>query len=245
MYLANANSSEIVKRQYFFKLRAFIGSFVALMFVQWMALGLTILSGSGMMATSSGDLSIKVTYFDGNSLIMFTLMWAFVTGITLTTKQTRYGDFAFVTNRFTSNLSNIAFLLTASLIAGVTSMMASNLVRVIKIFFSNTDIFLQYSSSITIFELTIGILATTLYTILIAAIGYFIGMLVQLSKLFIIIFAGLFIALPIIFGVTMENVLFFFNKETSLFIFTIKVVITSLVLFAGAILISNRMEVRR
>lgn len=246
MYLTNASSSAIVKRQYLFKLRAFIGAFIALMLVQWAALGFSILSGSGMTGTSSGDLSIKVTYFNGNLLITFTLLWAFTTGITLTTKQTRYGDFAFVTNRLTSHLSSIAFLFTASVIAGVTTMLASNLLRVGITFFSDANIFLNQSFSISFLELIIGIVATTMYVILIASIGYIIGMLVQLSKLFVIIIPSLFIALTMgSANPSMEYIVAFYSKETSLFLFALKVLITISILFAGAIFISNRMEVRR
>ncbi|HHY73224.1 MAG TPA: hypothetical protein GX497_08355 [Bacillus bacterium] len=246
MFLANASSSEIVKRQYLFKLRAFIGAFIALMLAQWTALGLSILSGSGMTGTSSGNLFIKITYFNGNLLITFTLLWAFTTGITLTTKQTRNGDFAFVTNRLTSHLSSITFLLTAGMIAGITTMLASNLLRVGIAFFSDGNSFLNHSFSVSFLELIMGILATTLYTVLIASIGYLIGMFVQLSKLFVIVIPGLFIALTI--GGTnssLEHIFKFFTNETSLFLFAIKVLTTISIFFATAILISNRLEVRR
>lgn len=246
MFLINASIGAIVKRQYLFKMRAFIGAFISLILAQWAALGLSFLSGSGMTGTSSGGLSINVTYFNGNLLIIFTLLWAFTTGITLTTKQTRYGDFAFVTNRLTGHLSSFAFLLTASVIAGATTMLASNLLRVVMAVSDKADGFLDHSFSITFFELTIGISGTTLYTILIASIGYVIGMLVQISKLFIIVIPGLFIALTMDGeNSVMEYLVAFFSKETSLFLFALKVFVTISILFTSSILISNRLEVRK
>jgi len=246
MYLANASGREIVKRQYLFKLHAFIGAYIALMLAQWAALGISILSGSGMTGTSSGELSIHVTYFNGDLLIAFALLWAFTTGITLTTKQTRNGDFSFVTNRFTSHLSSIVFLLTASVIAGITTMLASNLLKVGISFFSDANSFLNQSFSISFFELVVGILATTLYIILTATIGYLIGILVQLSKSFIIIIPGLYVALTMNgTSLSLENIFKFFTNETSLFLFAIKVLVTISILFATSILISNRLEVRR
>lgn len=246
MYLINASIGAIVKRQYLFKMRAFIGAFLSLMLAQWAALGLSIISGSGMMGTSTGSLSINVTYYNANLLITFTLLWAFTTGITLTTKQTRYGDFAFVTNRLTGHLSSIAFLLTASFVAGVTTMLAGNLLRVVIAFFGVGNSLMKGSISISFLELIIGIFATTFYTILIAAIGYVIGMLVQLSKLFIVVIPGVFIALTMGgANAFIEDIIEFFIHETSLFLLIIKVFVTIAILFTTAILLSNRLEVRK
>ncbi|WP_017753958.1 hypothetical protein [Calidifontibacillus oryziterrae] len=246
MYLANASIGDIIKKQYRFKMRAYIWAFIALMVAQLAAFGFSILSGSGMMGTSFGDLSVKVTYYDGNLLVTFTLLWAFTTGTTLTTKQTRYGDFAFATNRLTSHLSNIAFIVTASIIAGITTMLASNLLKVCVIFWGDINNMVYDFIPISFLELVIGILATTLYAILIAAIGYIIGMLVQLSKVFIFVIPAFFIVLTMNGGdFSIEDIVMFFSKESSLFLFAVKVLVTIGILFITSILISNRWEVRR
>lgn len=57
-----------------------------------------------------------------------------MTGILITTKAVRYDDFTFVSNRLSSNLANILFLLTASAIGGAAAVTAGFLLKIIAFF---------------------------------------------------------------------------------------------------------------
>ena len=85
---------------------------------------------------------------------------------------------------------------------------------------------------------------------MLSALGYLIGALVQLHKIFAIFIPLLFIGLVMISG-TMQGVPFtihlyeFYVKETSMLLFLLKSVITTLLLLLPSISILNRLEVRR
>ena len=101
-----------VKKQYFFKLKANIDAFSSLVWIQLLA-HLFSLGGVASMGMGGTNLSVDVKYYSADLVIGFTMLWAFVTAITITTKPYRNHDFTFVTNRLSSSLSNILFLLTA------------------------------------------------------------------------------------------------------------------------------------
>lgn len=247
MYLTEANLWDVVKKQYSYKLKAYMGLFFSLLAVQVAAL-LMSLGSVGGSGTGTGDLFVSVRFYSGDIIILFTLLWAFITGITLTTKEYRHTDFSFITNRISSNLSSIGFLLTLCIAGGVLAILSSILLRVIVYFFiGSTDVTSQYG----IQEILIGMIATASYLILISAVGYFTGMLVQFNKIFIVLLPALY------FGTFITNVriygndsfiiktIEFFNTESSLALFSIKVIIAAIILFGSAVLLSNRMEVRK
>lgn len=249
MYLTETNTWEVVKKQFIYKLNAYAGAFTSLIFAQLLAFVFSY-AGDSTYGTGSGNISITVKSFSGNVIILFTFIWAFVTGISITSKQNRDGDFIFVTNRLTSNLSNIAFLLTANIFAGVTAMLASSLLKMVTYLLTDAEFIINFSHTLGPLELIIGILATTLYACLFSSVGYIIGTLVQLNKLFIVIIPSLFFGFLFLEaklqGSGLLGTLFrFFSKETSLLLFIVKGCLTLFLLFSLANILSNRMEVRR
>lgn len=79
-----------------------------------------------------------------------------------------------------------------------------------------------------------------------SSLGYLVGTLVQLSKLFIVV-------LPVvIFGFEITSSIYplipigeFYFQEQSFIVFLVKVLITIAILFSVTGILSNRMEVRR
>lgn len=243
------NVLEVTKKQYFFKLNAFVGSFSALLLVHFIALLFSFM-GSGSMGTGSDELSLNVTYYTGNGILMFTLIWAFVTGVTCTTKQSKDGDFTFVTNRLTSHLSNIAFLLTASVIAGLTAMLSSIVIKVIIYFYVGLENVVNHSIVVPPLELLIGIIAMVLYVFLLSGLGYLVGSIVQLNKVFVAVIPGIFVGLLFLEARLngegpLSDIFSFFAAENSLIIFTLKTLMTVALLLFTAMVISNEVEVRR
>jgi len=249
MSLLTVNTAEIVKKQFLFKLKANIDAFSSLVWIQLLAI-LFSLGGVASQGSHSDGLSISIKYFSSDVVIAFTMIWGLVTAITITTRPYRYFDFSFVTNRITSSLSNIIYLFTASVLGGVTAMLAKGLLIIIGYLFLDFQLLDFYSQSFHVRDFMIGTIAAVLYIFFISSIGYFIGTLVQVSRLFIVGIPVLFIGSMFLDGMmqrepmAMKTLQFYF-METSLFIFIVKVFISTALFFAASISMLNRMEVRK
>lgn len=134
MFSTENNLFRVVKTQYIYKLKSFRRLFLAMIAAQAMALFFS-LGGVGGSGTGSGAVMLSTKNFSSVLTITFTFFWAFTVGALLTTREYRNIDFAFVSNRLSSNLSNFAFLVTASLTGGITAILGGILLRVI-IYFS-------------------------------------------------------------------------------------------------------------
>src|SRR6476660_9775510 len=146
MSLTKVNLAETVKKQYKFKLKANIDVFSSLVWIQLLAI-LFSLGGVASMGGGSVDLNFNVKYYSADLVVVFTMLWSFVTAITITTKPYRNHDFTFVSNRLSSSLSNILFLLTVSFIGSITATLAGNLVKLLVSILFKQEIFHSYSLS--------------------------------------------------------------------------------------------------
>ncbi|SDZ19194.1 hypothetical protein SAMN05421736_107137 [Evansella caseinilytica] len=246
MSFIEVNEWKAAKKQFFYKLTAYKGFFISLFIAQFVALVFSY--GGGMHTSISVDLvSLTVSFYSGDMLFGFTLIWAFIVAAKLTSENYRNNDFSFVSTRISSNLSNIALIATLSFVGSVTSLMAGVLLRVIVYF--TTDIGMIYGKNYLLSppELLTGIYAAFLYLALVCAAGYLIGAVVQMHKVLIVLVPA------VLFGlVSYELTKFgtirwveYFTSEGSLLMFTLKVISAVLIFFAGALVLSNRLEVRR
>lgn len=200
------------------------------------------------MGGSSERYSINLDIYSNLLVTIFTILWAFCTAILITTKAYRYDDFTFVTNRLSGNLSNILFLFTTSVIAGLTATMSGYLNRIIALLFFDFDYFIY--SSVSIKEALSGVFAMILYIYVFAALGYLFGVLIQVNKLFAFVIPALFFGSMFIgvskYGISSLIVWISdtYAMESSLLLFTLKVIVTVCLLFIGSIALSNRLEVK-
>jgi len=251
MSLTETNLIEITKRQYFYKLKGYMSLFFNMAGVQIVALLFSAGGVAGSSGMSSNNMEFSVKWFSADMVLSFTLMWAFVVAIYLTTNNYRNIDFAFVSNRLSSNLSNIAFLLTAGVAGGITASLAGYLIRIIVYLSIGSQNIVSENFFILPQELIVGIITAALYITLISALGYFVGMLAQLHKVFVILLPALIFGIMImetkIAGKpqTFVKLAGFFTNEGSFTLFALKVMITVVVLFWGGIIMSNRLEVRQ
>jgi hypothetical protein len=246
MSLTTTSLVETVKNQYFFKLKANIDSFSSLVGIQILAM-LFSLGGVGSSGFGGGDISVNVKYYSSDMIFAFTMIWAFITAVTITTKPYRNYDFSFVTNRLSSSLSNILFLGSASLLGAVTSVLSGNLLQVIASLFLDEQLYHQSGGPS---HFILGISITFFYLFLTSAIGYLVGALVQISKLFVFILPGFFIGSLFLQAFllkepTLWNFIQFYTMETTVSLFILKTVLTTLALFTVALNVLNRLEVRR
>lgn len=241
MYLTEPKMSDIVMKQYKFKLNSYVGALTSLIMTQILAIFMSF-SGSGMMGTSSEFVGISVHYYTADFLNAFMMLWAFITAITITTKAYRYDDFSFVTNRTTSNLSNMLFLLTLSIVGAITTFLGGFLLKTLLYFWFDMEKMTIMQT--TLLEYVTGLIALIFYLLLFSAIGYFLGTLYQVSKVSLFLSIVLIIAAIFLLGIQIQGVFQFFASESSIGIFIIKVLFTVIILFATSTVISNKMEVR-
>lgn len=246
MSFVTMSLAETVKKQYFFKLKANLDSFSALIWIQLMGMLLSF-STMGSMGFESNGISVNVHYYTSDVVIVFTMIWSFITAITITTKPYRYHDFTFITNRLSSSLSNILFLASANLFGALAAIMSHNLLQMIWLI-SNEENF--YSLQAGVAEHAFGIVIAFLYFMLFSAAGYFVGTLVQVSKAFIVILSALVIgSIFFSFFTGIEPALVslyqFYFQESSMLLFFLKILLYCAALFAASISILNRLEVRK
>lgn len=248
MYLTEVKFADVVMNQFKYKVKAYIGLFSSLLIVQVFGL-LMSLNGSSSMGTVGNAFSLSLNNYTGNIVIIFTMLWGFISAITITTKAYRNDDFTFISNRLSRNLANIFFLILASLIGGITALLSGYLLKVVMFFFVDEGFVILTNINIT--DIILGIFVTSLYMILLSSFGYFIGTVVQLSKWFKVLLPILFLSYLFLTANTSEETTliveigeFYFNED-SLFIFFLKIFITSILLFCFSIGLSNRMEVRQ
>lgn len=246
MMSSNVSLMETVKKQYAFKMKAYIDAFSSLVGIQFIAFLFSLGGGSSSMSTSDGY-HFELKFYSADLVIIFTLIWIFVTAITITTKPYRYQDFTFVTNRMSSSLSNILFLLSASLLGAFTAVLSRFLIQAVAYFLLKEDL---YVASIMTNEMMIGITVSLLYIFWISSIGYFVGALVQVHKGFALLIPVIVIGSLFYDGFMQRDAMMltlfqFYFLESSIVLFAIKTLITTAVLFFASIAILNRMEVRR
>ena len=247
MSLVTANPIETVKKQFAFKMRGNIDAFSSLIGIQLLGLFFSIIGGIGSYGSHSSRMMIEAKYYSADLVIFFSIVWGFVTAITITTKPYRNHDFTYITNRVTSSMANFLFLLTASCIAGLTAMLSKYL-----IFLAHNLLFSQpfYGSVSSGKEFVIGLIVTVLYIFWASSIGYLIGTFVQVNRMFAFLIPVLFFGILFLdFIMTSEpfsqKLLTFYTMESSLILFSLKTVITTILLFLASISILNRMEVRK
>ncbi|WP_066069097.1 hypothetical protein [Neobacillus soli] len=248
MSLTKVRLTDVVKKQYAYKLKAYIQVFTTLIALQLLAIFFS-LNGVGSMGSSSESLEMDVHYYSADIVVFFTMLWSFIIAILITTKAYRNDDFVFVTNRVSSNLSNALFLLTASVIGGVTAIMSSYLMKVIMYFFVDAQYLNGTSIMAAPMEWLLGIFSTTCYVFLLGALGYWVGTLIQINKAFALLLPALFFGAFIVEGTgtakLVSTVYDFIFTESSILLFIVKIIVIAGLLFSSSMVFSNRMEVKQ
>lgn len=258
MYLTEPRLFDVVKKQLHYKFNGYTGIFTSLLIVQVIGILLGI-GNEGGHSSFGENLTIIWNASSNNNVVVLSLLWAFITGILVTTTAYRNDAFTLVSNRFSHHLSSFLFLLIASAFAGFTAALAGSLIKFITLV-QHPEVFIETSgflSSPMNFFLRIG--TSIAYIVLFAALGYAIGSFVQRSMLVIpLIFVGLF-ALPFLafFGLGIVSdedsgglgflgkIIMFYGAESHFFLFVVKVICTVIFLFVLSAFITNKKEVRR
>ncbi|MGE7546267.1 hypothetical protein [Sporosarcina newyorkensis] len=246
MFSTQWSVHELAKRQFLFKFNANGPIFTMLIVLQ--IISTVFLSGASTSTSSYEDgdtlLSFNYANVSNDGQVGLTLFWAFIVGFLLTSAAQRNESFAFVTNRLTFQLANFYFFCMAALFGGVTTVLLGSVMKIVAIFNDNAIIETSglFSAPLDFFS---QIIAMTAYTLLLMLVGYTLGTFIQFSKLFIALFALIWIAFTqISFGSDSNGLLNFFYGETSILLFILKVLIAIALLFGVSFWVTNRLEVR-
>ncbi|MGM0876247.1 MAG: hypothetical protein ACQEWV_16120 [Bacillota bacterium] len=248
MYLTEVKLFDVVKKQFMYKVKAYLSVFSSLLIIQ--AIGILLsTNGSSSFGTGSNGLSLEMSLYNGNIIIIFTMLWAFISAIIITSKAYRNDDFVFISNRLSSNLSNIGFLLLASIVGGITCMLSGVLLKVVMYFMLDDRNVI--GTLISFQEIMLGIIVSIFYLFILTSSGYLVGMLVQLSRWFSVLLPTLFFGY-VFLGVNKNGeapliveTVKFYVEEASISLFLLKVIVSASFLFYISIILSNKMEVRQ
>ncbi|WP_113929052.1 hypothetical protein [Bacillus sp. P14.5] len=247
MYSTEVSMWDVVKKQFRFKWKSFRGMFTSLIVLELIGILLSF-NGDGMSGGGSNYFDHTLTYYSGNILFGFVMIWAFISAILMTTRGYRYDDYSFVTDKLTSHFSNILFLLAASFLAGFTVLLANRVVILIVYFYQ--DEVSMTGQPLTVEGAVSGMMGITLYIFMLGSLGYLAGSLVQVSKTFIlilpaVIIGGIFYEAALTRNQTLvPNVFSFFGMENSIMLFLLKVLLVSGLSWLAAIVTSMRLEVK-
>lgn len=238
---------DTIKKLYLFKLNSYSGVFTTLIFLQIISIILAF--NSGEMSVGFDIFEVKINYYSASSVFVLTMLWGFITAFLLTTKGYRHADFMFVTNRLTSHLANGLFLLTMSFLGSLTASLSPFLIRVIIFIYQDeghiTEDFLMSAQA---HEFIIGFAAAFLYLLVFSVLGYLFGMLIQSNKALQVIILVVFLGgLMINSGEQgmIISIINFFMMESSFVLFTLKMIVSILMIYLSTILLTNKMEVIR
>lgn len=243
MSLVKNNFMSVVKKQYFYKIQGFSKFFLIIIATQIIGMLFALTNAGGTIGSSNEIYSFNIDKNSTLQVFIFTIACVTFASANFNLKEYKDMDFTFVSNRISSNVSNIGFLITLSIFGAVTSALSGVLVRTIKYLLISSSKIIESGFFIIPGEIMCSIGANFLYILLFSSVTYFCSVLIQKSNIFFVIILAVVVLLTQIpvFG----NIIEFYTKEHSFIIFMIKTIITAVIFFTISVLVSNDLEVRR
>ncbi|AXI00584.1 hypothetical protein DV702_13150 [Sporosarcina sp. PTS2304] len=249
MFSTQWSANEIAMRQFLLKLNGNIAIFTVLIALQ--IISTVFLSGASTSTSSYLDgqnpLSFDFNTISNDGQVGLMLFWSIIIGFYLTSAAQRNESFTFVANRLTFQLANFYFFCAAALFGGVTTILLSSVMKIIAMLQVNTIMQADGILSAPLDFLS-QVFVLSAYSLLFMLIAYTVGSLVQWNKAFILLLALLWIAFTqttfFSTGDSSKGVLYFFYGETSILLFTLKVLLAVAILFGSSFWVTNRLEVR-
>lgn len=243
MSLSKIKFSKTVNNLYRFKLKTNMNLFNSLIVLHLFG----ILFSLGGIGQQGGEY-YNISYYTADYMIGLTMVWAFIIGLQFMSRDLRNHDFLFVTNRLASHIANGLFLFTMSVIGAITAILTRYLSKLI-IHFSFGTVYMNEIVPPTITEYIFGVIATILFVFIFSIIGYMVGSIIQLNKIFIILLPVFIITYLILSARSGQSnlliILFeFYFAESSFILYLLKVMGTSAIIFTSAIGLTNRLEAK-
>lgn len=253
MSLPTISPAANIRQLYGYKLRAYSHFYTSLIMVQILAF-LFSLNGINQVGTMYEAITITVHTISTNLILIFSMIWAFMTAIIITTKPYRETDFFLVANGFTSHLANVLFLLTASFVSAALAILCGPPLKLAAVYLLDYDVMAHTVLSFR--QLLLGVVTAGLYLFLVSMVGFLVGTLVLWHKAFTLFLPALFVALLFVptevrdgGSITQQPALIemfrLFISESSFPVFVGKVAVAILLLYLATLFLATRLEVKQ
>lgn len=236
--------ADAVKRQLFFKLKAYHNLIGTLFLFHIIALFFSIYGQSS--SVMNDYVTITNHTYTADIIIVFSFIWILTVSFYMTNRTSKNVMFSFVMSKMSNHVANILCMLCLSTLGAISSVLLGVATRLGMIFYYGFDHMFTYES-LSISQLFVAILVVFLYNVLIFSFGYMIGEIIQLHRSFVLLVPIVLFGL-LIFTVNIFNEAYMFTfyiMETNLFIFIVKVLGSTVLFWVIAIQVSKRLEVRR
>lgn len=227
-----------IKQQYLFKLKTYHNFISTLIILQLLGFFLGLFNQSYWIST--GYLDINIATISTDQAYIFTIIMAFIYGVQLTTKVAKNMMTTFVSDKRTNHLVNGLLLGTISLFGAILVALSGVCMRLLAYLFFETEKIVSVNS-ITIATVLMTILAMFVIFFFVSSLGYLIGELVQISKVFIVI-------VPVVaytFQKQIASLFSLYSDVKSVALFTVLMLCTIMIVFLLSFVIGRKSEVRQ
>lgn len=238
MSLNSYSFSQVLWKQVKWKLSAHSQALNTLIFIQ-VIIALLGFNASSMSGTGFNGIHLSIHFYSLDVMVVIACIWAFITALLLQRMDYLQDDFAIVTTRFISTLSNSILLIFYSFIATLITILS------LYIFGMSVQLFTQVeliADGLLINPIEILIAFSIL--LLAAFSGFFVGALFSFSKMLGIVIIGLGIAIINSLEEQFATVIIFFFGDGHL-LFILKAIVFTIILMSLSILFLSRKEVIR
>lgn len=237
MSFVKPNAWQNIWQQFCWKLSIYSPVIYTVILIQALFTFLTF-DGSGMRGGGNGVLSLYEKFYSLDFLLITGVLMFIMMSWQLATKKMVDENFTIPTTRVTAHTSTALFLIFVSALSTVTALSSLYIIVALRGLIGDVSIIMPlmpfHWSSVVVFFLAM---------MMAGAGGYLIGSLLYTSKLFI----ALLVVAVFLFGRNyVDNVeyLFTFYVKGTILAFCMKAIVTTLLLYALAIFVKNRKEVR-
>ena len=245
MSLNEMSMIDVVKKQLRLKFLSHHSIWLSLVGVQLFGILLSAVATSSG-SSSSGNIYTTSHVYSSSFLLIMTYLWAVGTSVYLALESSNRMDYTYVTTRLSQYISNVIFLIFIAAIGAFTAYFASSLIPLVQRLFVNGIIL---NTSFTFVEHIINTARTVFYIFLFASLTYLVAVLFQFNRFiplgFLVLYSFENVLLAKIGADSLTLSLFnFFEGESSLSLFMLKVIGLSTILLAIAWLFNRSKEVR-
>ncbi|MGM9921347.1 MAG: hypothetical protein ACI33O_08865 [Bhargavaea sp.] len=239
--LTQPTAGNAVRNQFLRNLYGRSGILGSLLALQVIGITLSFFGGSGF-GTSDGQITINVVDYSANPVIGLTLLWAIISPLYLSGRDSLKTDLTFPGSRTTRHTGN-ALYLTALVLAGSLVATLANMTSILFAVIPDHPLILPAGGSTSHYVSLFAVL--TGYCLLLAAASYFAGTLFSVSR----IAAFALLALVLVFlRVTAVNELVAaiarFSGDGPASMILLRCLLLSAFFFLAAIVAGSRQEVR-
>lgn len=238
MSLNSYSFSQVLWKQVKWKLSAHSQALNTLIIIQ-IIIAFLGFNASSMSRTGFNGIHLSTHFYSLDVMVFIACIWAFITALLLQRMDYFQDDFAVVTTRFVSNISNSIVLVFYSFIATIITIVS------LYIFVVSIQLFTQVELIADGLLINpIQMLVAFSILLLAASSGFFVGALFSFSKILGIVIIGLWIAFINSLEGQLATVLIFFFEAGNL-LFIIKAIVLTIILMSLSTLLLSRKEVVR